>query len=76
MLAELLVEVGDGGKSAFKDNFIYLVVGFAEQVAGFVGPNLVHIVDKSASGTSEKKRLKEWGLIFATAATSFTGMAL
>ena len=52
MLAELLIEVGNGCKSAFKYNFVYLVVGFPEQGSGLVGTNLVHIVDKSASGTA------------------------
>jgi hypothetical protein len=52
MFAELLVEVGDGCKPAFVDNFVYLVVGFPEKITSLVGTHLVHIVDKPAAGTA------------------------
>lgn len=52
MFAELFVEIGYSRKSAFKDNFIDLVVSLAEEIACLVCTHLVDIVNKSAAGAS------------------------
>lgn len=55
MLAELLVEVGDSGETAFENDLVYLVISFPQQVTCLVCTHLVHIVNKTASGASREE---------------------
>ena len=53
--AELFIEIGNALKATLHGNFINIVVGFAEQVAGSVASHLIYVFNKAGTAVFLKE---------------------